>query len=558
MDPEIARSSEALHSYLIGELSYGKEDFNEALKNFSKVSDLLGEPEPIVHTKLAELYLRGGDLEKALRESKKALDATPQDKPAMLLYAGILESVGNLAEAEPVYRRLIEADPASIEPYIFLSSLYFRQNNKAQSDEILKKLGDQHIKDPVATYYLGRAYEERGELQVAEKYLEKAVQEAPERVGYAVDLVRILLKLRKVPKAKKLCQQILTRDPDNVVARKVLGQLLMGESNFDEALTHLKAAESNEKDPTETRFKIALIQIEKRNIKEAIRELSLVLAQNPEHDEARYYLASLYAGLGQRREAIDELSKISVEKKMFVKSKTLAAFILRQEGDLGRAADAVKSAMEKEPSSRPLLDYYIVILRGARRFSEAEEILAKNLKSSPKDEKLLYSHAVVLSDLGKAVEAENEMMKLLEINPKNHEVLNFIAYSMAERGAELVRAAEFISRALEIAPENGYYLDTLGWIYFKEGEYKKAVEVLARSVGIVRDDMVLFEHYGDALVKAGQIKEGVEAYRKALLREVPAGAESEDSEQGSSRKRMHEKVSRLVAENPALFPNEKK
>ncbi len=557
MDPEIARSSQALHSYLVGELSYGREDFAEALKNFSKVSDLLGEPEPVVHTKLAELYLRGGDLEKALRESKKVLDATPDDKAAMLLYAGILESLGKLDEAEPVYRAAIEKNPESIEPYIFLSSLYFRRNEKTKSDEILKKLGSQHLKDPVATYYLGRAYEERGELATAEKYLERAAEAAPERVGYAVDLVRVLLKLRKIEKAKTISKQILARDGDNVVARKVLGQLLMGENNFDEALKHLQVVEATEKDPSDTRFKIALIQIEKRDIKEAIRELSLVLAQNPAHDEARYYLASLYAGLGQRTEALEELAKIEPEMKMYVKAKTLSAFIMRQDGNLKGAAAAVSDALVKEPTSRALLDYYVVILRGAKRFKDAEAILLDGLKRSPQDEKLLYSYAAVLNDLGRPEEAEQMMERILQNNPTNHEALNFVAYSIAERDGDLKLATEYVTRALKLRPENGYYLDTLGWIYFKAGEYTKAVEVLARSVAIVRDDMVLFEHYGDALVRTGDIKSAVDIYRKAILREEPPGGFAEDSEQGASRKRMEEKVARLVSENRELFPLEK-
>ncbi len=542
IDPEIVRSSAALHAYLVGELAYGKEEFGSALKSFNRSSELISEPEPIVYAKLAELYLRDGNLERALAESQKAIEARPDDAQTMMLQAGILEALQRDNEAEPIYLRMIESTPDMVEPYIYLSGLYLRQHQAEKSIAILRRLEVRSPKTPLAFSYLGRAYEEREEISIAERYYAKAHEAEPDRTGYGVDLVRVLLKQKKVGPAKEICRQILEKDPNQIAARKILGQLLLGENQYDEALTHLQVLEGVEQDSTDTRFKIALIQIEKQNLPEAIRELSVILALRPGHAEARYYLASAYAGSGQKKEAMVELYKITPDQKIFIKSRTLAAFILRQEGNLAGSEKAVREALAKDPSDRQLLDYLVLILRDSGKFVDAERLLKRALDLSPQDEHLLFSYAVVLNDLQRTAEAEAAMERILEINPKSADALNFLAYSLADRAQETDKALRYVQQALAIDPDNAYYLDTLGWIYYQGGNYATAVDTLARATAAVSDDVVLLEHYGDALVKIGEIKKALEVYRRALAKEV----RKNDHEQAEARTSVGRKLEKLL------------
>src|SRR5690606_18730662 len=93
----------------------------------STASELLQEPAPFLHTKLAELYVRSGELEKALQEVEKAKLQNPNDVNVLLLYAGILEALSRNVEAEPVYNTLIEKHPDSLDAHVLLSSLYIKK-----------------------------------------------------------------------------------------------------------------------------------------------------------------------------------------------------------------------------------------------------------------------------------------------------------------------------------------------------------------------------------------------------------------------------------------------
>src|SRR5690606_12264385 len=115
-------------------------------------------------------------------------------------------------------------------------------------------------------------------------------------------------------------------------------------------------------------------------------------------------------------------------------------------------------------------------------------------------------------------EATAVMEKVLELNPQHTDALNFLAYDLADAGLNLDRALELINRALQVRPNDGYYLDTLGWVYFQQGRYHDAVDILSRAASVATDDVLIQEHYADSLMKVGQLAQAVEVYRNALER----------------------------------------
>lgn len=540
IDGEVDRTSRALHHYLMGQLSYGQENYNEAIVNFTKASELIDTPAPILHVKLAELHVRKGELEEALKESRKALEQQPDNSYNLLLLAGILESSNRDVEAEPIYRKLIERNPDMLDAYILLASLYSKTKENDKAIELLQRLHKRIPNETIVSYYLGRAYESDGKLAEAEKYFLAAYQAESQNIKLAIDLLRIQLKRSKYQAAKSLCEKILEKDPENVIARRVMGELLIGENRLDEAVAHLRVLETVEEDASETRFRIALIQIERQNFQEAVRELSLILAKKPEHSQARYYLASVYAGSGRKKEAVEELFKVKPEEKMYVKSRTLAAFILRQDGDLRRAEQAVREALAADSSNKIVFGYLVLILREQKKYSEAANLLEEALEKTPGDEDYLFSYALVMHDLNKEDASLEYMEKVLASNPKHSDALNYIAYSLAEKGQDLPRAKELVTKALEIKPNDGYYLDTLGWVHYQSGDYPQAVEVLAKAVGATSDDMLIMEHFGDALIKVDQHDKAMDVYRSAL-----AGHDPQDEEKVEIAERIKQKLSEL-------------
>jgi tetratricopeptide (TPR) repeat protein len=127
------------------------------------------------------------------------------------------------------------------------------------------------------------------------------------------------------------------------------------------------------------------------------------------------------------------------------------------------------------------------------------------------------------------------MRKAIELNPKNAAALNYLGYTWAEMGERLEEAEDLIVRALKIAPEDGFFIDSLGWVYYQKGDYARAIEHLERAVEITVDDPTIIEHLGDAYLKASKPDRALPRYRDALKK----------SKENDQIKRIKEKIQRL-------------
>lgn len=533
LSPEVQRRSDQMYHYLLGELSVKKDDLSGAIQNFEKASELSTSPSPVLHVKLSELELRSGNLLKAHEESKKAMDLAPTDAKILVLHAGILEGLKKTEDAIYYYKQAIQFAPAMIDPYIFLAGIYLRDSKNDEAITMLKGYVKNYPDEPVAQLYLGKAYEQKGDLHGAREALKRAYQLRIENEQLAFEYIRILVKLDKFDEAKEVCEAILERNPDQQLARKVLGQVLLGERQFDEALKHFQILESVEDDATDTRYKIALIQIERRNFEDAIRELHLVLATKPSFSEARYALGTALAGVGNFQDASHELMRIGKGDPFFSRARTYASLLFRQMGDLRKAESTIRDVITSgEPNSSTRL-YLISILREGGKLDEAKKELDGIVAAEPENDKLRFEQVVLYDEMGKNKEALQTAEEILQRSPESEEVLNYIAYSLAQKKKDLARAETLAKKAASKRPNEPYFLDTLGWVYYQQGKFSEAVEHLGFASQGAPEDPVILEHYGLALEKAGKPQEADVVYRKAIS--FPRHASDKDAQDAFDR-----------------------
>jgi tetratricopeptide (TPR) repeat protein len=105
---------------------------------------------------------------------------------------------------------------------------------------------------------------------------------------------------------------------------------------------------------------------------------------------------------------------------------------------------------------------------------------------------------------------------VITLDPKHAEAYNYVGYMYAERGENLEEAVRLISRAIDLEPENGYFLDSLGWAYYQQGRYPDALRELKRAIEKAKEDPIIFEHLGDAYAKNGHEEAALAAWEKAL------------------------------------------
>lgn len=246
----------------------------------------------------------------------------------------------------------------------------------------------------------------------------------------------------------------------------------------------------------------------------SLAALTLALMLDPGFDGARLALAQQQSELGHIDVARRMLSEVSATSPYAQSARTLEAWMVYDNGDEdGGIALARAVAESGDPRSRrTLADMY----RNASRFAEAEPIYTEIIAAQPNDWRPYFSRGAARERLGRWPEAEADFQRALELSPEQPDVLNYLGYSWVDRGEHLQEGLAMIRRAAEIRPMSGAIIDSLGWAYFRLGDYPQAVDWLEAAVRLEPADATLNEHLGDAYWRMDRRIEARFQWQRAL------------------------------------------
>lgn len=489
--------SDALKAMIIGQLQSKKDQHDRALLSFEKARGLMQKPPTPLIKKIVELLIKDSRVNEALDEIETALVDSPNDKELLLFKAGALESINRKDEAKDILLQLSKTHPDDISIVVLLSAILIDSGDYKEALSRLKSLEFGLIQG----VYLARALEVSGEKKSAIQTLDKVVKNYPKNAAARYEFARMLLADDQIKRAKSELNTVLVYEPNHISARKLLSLLSLQERNFDSARSHLEALESLESDPTDTRYRLALLEMEDKNYNAALRELSLVLAKKPDHAEARYALATVFFSQGRKGEAITELEKVPESSSLFPKAKAILFSIYQENGELERAEVEIQKAYRLEPSNKIFLYPYISILRAQKKYDQALEILSN--EDTNADIKLRFIYGLTLEEAGRREEALRVMEQVIKIDPDNTDAINYVAFVLIEENRELERAERLITKALSIKPNDPYFLDTFGWLRYRQGRFADAVAILRKAHEGASDDEVILEHLVEALKMNG-------------------------------------------------------
>ena len=129
---------------------------------------------------------------------------------------------------------------------------------------------------------------------------------------------------------------------------------------------------------------------------------------------------------------------------------------------------------------------------------------------------MFYDRGVALERAGQWPRAEGDLLHALDLKADQPLVLNYLGYSWVDRGENLDRGLKMIEKAVELRPEDGYIVDSLGWAHYRLGEYEKAAEYLEKATELVPEDPTINDHLGDAYWQTGRLVEARYQWRRAV------------------------------------------
>ena len=263
------------------------------------------------------------------------------------------------------------------------------------------------------------------------------------------------------------------------------GSYYVGQERFDKALPEFQHARDIDPQSLYIRLKIAGVLVHLGKIAQAEKELEAAKKIEPDQIDPYLALVFLYAYTND-------------DEKL---EKEFEAFL--------------KKASEVKPGDPKILGYLAQFYYQKHRLPEALQIYQKITQADPADFEGMFWAGYIYEEMGRRTDAIAAWEQTLKVNPAYGPALNSLGYIYAEEGINLDKAETMIVKALNLEPDNGAYLDSLGWVYFKKKDYKRSRKYLEKAALYIKDPVV-YVHRGDLAEAAGDAAAAVKYYQEGL------------------------------------------
>jgi tetratricopeptide (TPR) repeat protein len=569
------------------------------------------------HKLLGNIYLRSlGDgqqngpsedvLKLAIAEYVKIVSLEPDNIQDHLLLGQLYSFAHDSVHAEEQFSAAEKIDPGSEETALNLARLYTEQGDPQRAIKVLSNLPEDD-KTSKTEFVLGASYERLKDTPHAVEAYKKALELEPDNLDTERALAKVLLNDNQLAAALSAYQDIAAGDPTDPDAYLHISEIQRRQGNYEEALTTLKKAKSLVSDSLEINFNEGLIDDALGRYDDAV-QIFEKLAADSEHTTGQYSeseksnrslflerLAILYREQNKTDQAIatyqkmaelggeyashayesevdtyrdvhqyDKATQVATDAAAKLpKQRDLKLMLALQLADSGHADEGIamaKSMLTKTPADLEVYRQLANIYTRLRRWKDASDAIdqAELLSKKPDDKFYVAFLRGTLFERQKLYDqAEVEFRKALAIDPNNSMTLNYLGYMLADHNIKLEEALDMIKKAVELDPQNYAYLDSLGWAYYKLGQYNQAEDDLRKAVERNSMDATVHDHLGELYEKTGRLKLAAAQWEESLNEfSHTMSADMDPGDVGKVQKKLDSVRVRIAREGP-VAPAEK-
>jgi tetratricopeptide (TPR) repeat protein len=471
---------------------------------------------------LGQVYLEHKEPEKAIQVLRDLVTRVPQQRVAYALLVEALLRADRGNEAEAALKEVLAFDPASLESRLALVEMQSDRGDHEAALATLRAAPEEVRDDPRVRRKLAWELYSTGDLETALTTVDAML--ASDSVNQLeVPSLRLLKGLvlsaeGRNAEAVELLQALHEAQPSNTPLAVTVARLLQRDGKVREGTEILSAAaaelarQGNVAEERELRLELAELQLAGKDWSgvetsvapllksddEATRLQALVLQgdalmQAKRYDEALKALAGGGSSPAVEARRAEVMLRAGREQEG---RESLAALASRNDATAALAAAQAWQRLDRYGESIPLLEKVIA--------AQPDSVVAHFMLGAA------YERS------GQRQKGVASLRKVLEIQPDFPAALNYLGYTYAEAGENLDEALRLVRRAVALDPDNGSYVDSLGWTYYRLGRHEQARGYLERAARLEPTDATLHEHLGDVYVALGQNDRAREAYRRAL------------------------------------------
>jgi tetratricopeptide (TPR) repeat protein len=505
----------ALYDMLLGEIAQQRGDYALAAKTYLELARRTGDPRAA--RRAVEVANQGRLQDVALDAAKTWYELEPQSPAALSVVASLLVNARKVDEAQPYLQKLLDAEGVDLERgYLQLNRLLAGNPDKAANLRVVRNLAARHPQLAPAHLAIAQAASAANNDSLALSETRRAAELKPDWEGPAIFEAQLLQKKSTADAAKRL-GQFVEKNPTSRNGRLAYARALMADKRVSDARKQYEALlAANPNDP-DLLYTIGILAFQGKDyaVAEDNMKRLLALPDYRDPDAARFFLGQIAEDQKQWPRAIQWYEAIQ-DGEHALPARLRTANAIAKQGKLDAAREYLHKTAEDHPGQE--VQFTVAeaqLLRDANRTPDAYKLLSEALKEDPEQPELLYDFALTAEKLEKFDVLERNLRKLIEVKPDHAHAYNALGYSFAERNTRLGEARKLVEKAMELAPDDFFIIDSMGWVQYREGDLKGAAQTLRRAYD-GRPDAEIGAHLGEVLWVMGERTEANRVWQESL------------------------------------------
>jgi tetratricopeptide (TPR) repeat protein len=502
-----------VYQVLLAEIALQRGNADLASKAYADLALRTRDPKILERTVEVAGYARRIDL--ALEAARLWLEVEPSSLRAQQMLTGTLVLSDKLDELAPHLIRMLEIDKEALGVNLLgLNRMLARNPDRQGAFRLIDKVCAPFFGIAEAHYAVAMAASSAGERARALAEVRRALELRPDWEMAALFEAQLLARDSSTEAIASL-QRFVERNPGAREVEIHLARALVGDKRYVEAKRHFDRLLREYPNNPEIVYPVAILALQQDDLVLAEAQLKHLLTLDfQDKSVAYFYLGQLADESKRGSEAATYYSRVSPGEH-YLQAQVRSALLLGSEGKLDVARQQLRDAQLKAPQSRVQLTVAEAqLLREAKRTEDAFDLLDSLLRQQPEQTELLYETAMLAEKLGRMDILETYLRKLIVLKPDSAHAYNALGYSYADRNLRLPEARELIEKALKLAPDDPFILDSLGWVLYRQGDFAGALVQLERAYAL-RPDPEIAAHLGEVFWMLGRKDDAQRTWREA-------------------------------------------
>ncbi len=501
-----------LYQFLLAEIAGSRGEVGLASEAYLKLAEATRDPR--VARRAAEIALYSQRQDAALAAARLWVELDPQSTQARQMMTTLLAVVGRPEElASHVSQQLATAGANIGSLLMQLNRMLARQDDKLLVRRMVDQVTEPYLGVAEAHFARAQAAHGAGDKTAALAEIDHALTLRPDWEHAA--LIRVQL-MADTPQAAKFLGTFVAANPNARDARLAYARALVSERSFGLAREQFDKLLAANPDDADIVYAVAVLSVQLNDLDRAETHFKNLIARGyAEGNTVRIYLGQIAEERKRWDEALTWYGQVTAGDQ-YLAARTRAAHVLVRQNKLAEARLLLQESVATTVDERDqLLILESQMLREAGRVDDAYAVLQGGLALRPDQPDLLYEAALTAERTGKNDVLERNLRRLIELKPDHAHAYNALGYSLADRNERLDEAQSLIEKALQLAPEDPFILDSKGWILFRRGDGNGALDVLKKAFAI-RADPDIAAHIGEVLWSLGRQEEARKTWGDAV------------------------------------------